>query len=363
MDLRAAGLLEGLEGGARAARLELLRDLHAQGVPLQELRSAIAEDRLVLLPLERMLTDGLCLDVADLARLCGLDAEFVAAVRQALGLAPGAPGEPLFRDADVEAFRRLGRLRQEAGIPDEGVLEILRILGHGFWRTSEALRTVVAEAIGRDDATEREVAGRYVEAARQIRPLAEPFLTSALRAHLLEGVRSDIVTPAEIDSGLVDDTWEVGVCFVDLVGYTQLGERGSIEEVLGIAGRLAAAAAQVARSPVRLVKTIGDAAMLVSGDSGALLAAAKALLDAIESDEELPPARVGLAYGTAVTRGGDWFGRTVNLASRLTSVAAAGTLLGTREFRDTAGGEWSPAQPRTLKGIEGEPELFQLERE
>jgi len=67
----------------------------------------------------------------------------------------------------------------------------------------------------------------------------------------LEGVRSDIVTPAEIDSGLVDDTWEVGVCFVDLVGYTQLGERGSIEEVLGIAGRLAAAAAQVARSPVR----------------------------------------------------------------------------------------------------------------
>jgi len=103
--------------------------------------------------------------------------------------------------------------------------------------------------------------------------------------------------------------------------------------------------------------------MLVSGDSGALLAAAKALLDAIESDEELPPARVGLAYGTAVTRGGDWFGRTVNLASRLTSVAAAGTLLGTREFRDTAGGEWSPAQPRTLKGIEGEPELFQFERE
>ena len=161
MDLRAAGLLEGLEGGARAARLELLRDLHApQGVPLQELLSAIAEDRLVLLPLERMLTDGLCLDVADLARLCGLDAEFVAAVRQALGLAPGAPGEPLFRDADVEAFRRLGRLRQVAGIPDEGVLEILRLLGHGFWRTSEALRTVVAEAIGRDDATEREVAGR-----------------------------------------------------------------------------------------------------------------------------------------------------------------------------------------------------------
>lgn len=197
------------------------------------------------------------------------------------------------------------------------------------------------------------MARRYVDAAEQIRPLAEPFLISALLAHLSEGVSSDLVTPAEIDSGLVDNTWEVAVCFVDLVGYTQLGEQESIEEVLDIAGRLAAGAAQVAHPPVRLVKTIGDAAMLVSADSRALLVAAKTLLDAIESDEEMPPARVGLAYGTAVTRGGEWFGRTVNLASRLTSTAAPGTLLATREFRDTAGGEWSPARPRALKGTEG----------
>ncbi|CAA9493915.1 MAG: Adenylate cyclase [uncultured Solirubrobacterales bacterium] len=356
------GLLGGLDGDAREARRALLEDLRAQGVSLEELRRAVAEDRLVLLPLERMLTEGLRLSATEVAALCGLDAEFVASVRQALGLASRAPHEPVFREEDVEAFRRLERLRGEARIPDEGLLEVIRVLGHGFWRTSEALRTVVAEAVGQGSGNEREIGASYVEAAARIRPVAEPFLVGALHAHLVEGVRSEIVTRAEIDSGRVDDTWEVGVCFVDLVGYTQLGERGPIEDVLGVAGRLAAAAAEVAHPPVRLIKTIGDAAMLVSADPEALLEAAGSLLAAIEADERLPPARVGLAYGTALTRGGDWFGRTVNLASRLTSAAAPGTVLATREIRDAAAGRWSPAGAKALKGIEGEVELFELDR-
>ncbi len=55
MDFAGAGLLDGLEGDERAARLELLERLAADGVSLEELRAAVAEDRLVLLPLERAL--------------------------------------------------------------------------------------------------------------------------------------------------------------------------------------------------------------------------------------------------------------------------------------------------------------------
>ena len=61
IDFEAEGLLEGLEGeDARNARLELLRRLSDDGVELDELKAAVEEGRLVLLPVERALTAGEC---------------------------------------------------------------------------------------------------------------------------------------------------------------------------------------------------------------------------------------------------------------------------------------------------------------
>ena len=64
--------------------------------------------------------------------------------------------------------------------------------------------------------------------------------------------------------------------------------------------------------------------------------------------------RVGLAYGPTVARGGDVFGRAVNLASRVTQIARAGSVLATRDVRDRAGTDrfhWSSAHARRLKGL------------
>ena len=55
MDFEAAGLLEGVEGKDRDARERLLSRLHDDGFTLEELATAVAEDRLVLLPVERVL--------------------------------------------------------------------------------------------------------------------------------------------------------------------------------------------------------------------------------------------------------------------------------------------------------------------
>ncbi len=220
IDVAAEDLLDHLHGPAREARLDLIRELAADGASVEELRAAITEDRLVLLPLERLVAGDACVSSERLAALCGLDPGFVSLVRHALGLREAALDEPVFREADVETFRRLGRLRRETRLSDEGMLEIIGVLGHGLWRTSEAVLTVVAEALAQAGDTEREIAARYVEAATALRPLAGPFLESAMRAHLVEGLRTEIVTPEEIASGRVDDTEEVAVCFVDLVGFT-----------------------------------------------------------------------------------------------------------------------------------------------
>jgi adenylate cyclase len=124
-------------------------------------------------------------------------------------------------------------------------------------------------------------------------------------------------------------------------------------------------AADVATPPVRLVKMIGDAAMLVSADAGALLAAALALVETAESAEGgFPRLRAGVAKGPALWRSGDWYGRPINLASRITAVADPGCVVATRHVRDAVGHgyHWSPAQARTFKGIEGAVQLFRLNR-
>src|SRR5689334_21311437 len=77
IDFEAEGLLEGLEGQARESRLALLRDLTDAGVPLEELKTAVAEDRLVLLPVERAFdADSQRYTTGEIAEGAGLSPEF-----------------------------------------------------------------------------------------------------------------------------------------------------------------------------------------------------------------------------------------------------------------------------------------------
>lgn len=354
-------LLEGLDDRSREARLGLLEELLANGVDARDLRRAVDEDRLVLLPVERIISVGECLSGAQLAEICGLDAEFLMSIRRALGLPHAEPDTPVFREADIDAFRALGKIRGRR-LPDDGMLEVLRGVGHGLWRISEVMRTLMAESLAREGDTEADLARRYVEVAEELRPVAGPLLESAMWAHLLQGLRTDVVTAREIDSGQIDDTWTVTVCFVDVVGFTDLADRLPANEVVSVAELLAALAARVAQPPVRLIKTIGDAAMLVSTEAAPLLEAVLGLIDT--GKERLPPLRVGIAHGEGYTRGGDWYGTTVNLASRVTAAAEPGAILATREARDAVPTSyaWEPLGRASLKGVHSPPELFRLER-
>ena len=97
---------------------------------------------------------------------------------------------------------------------------------------------------------------------------------------------------------------------------------------------------------MRLVKVIGDAVMLVSPEPGPMVAATLELVERAEAQEALPQLRAGVAYGPAVNRWGDWFGSTVNLASRLTARARPGSVLTTEEVRDAARGRLRVVQRR-----------------
>jgi class 3 adenylate cyclase len=116
--------------------------------------------------------------------------------------------------------------------------------------------------------------------------------------------------------------------FADLVGFTALTEAEGDERAAAICAALQSHVRGVAdRHEAEVVKAMGDAAMLRCGEPSAAIQLALRLVEVVDADPELPPVRVGVHSGPAVSHEGDWYGRAVNVASRLCSVAAGGEVL------------------------------------
>jgi adenylate cyclase len=202
------------------------------------------------------------------------------------------------------------------------------------------------------------VALRYAAMARELLPLVSPMLTSSLGLHVHQAARRGIIGRSELERGALSGEEDAVVCFADLVGFTSLGGEVGVEELGSIARQLADLATDTAKPPVRLVKTIGDAALFVCPDPALLIAAALELVEAAEN-AELPSLRAGIASGPVLGRAGDWYGHAVNLASRVTGVARPDSVLCTQEVRDAADEQfsWSSAGRFKLKGVSGSQPL------
>jgi len=354
MDWEAEGLLEGLEDEAeRDARRQLLDHLQNAGSSLDDLRQAVKEDRLVLLPVERFLAGSARYTQREIAEASGLELEQLAEFRQALGLAVPGPDARVYTDEDLVTAQDAAALA-EMGFAFEETLEVTRVLGRGMSRYAEALRVLFAQTFLEPGDNEVDLAKRLADAAGELLPLSSRMLDHTFLLHIRQGLRTDYIGLAERTAGKVSDTSETSVAFADLVGFTELGETVGVEELGGLAGRLAKLAGSVVAPPVRVVKQIGDAVMLVSPDVPATVATCLALVERAEGEEDFPPLRAGVAYGPAVNRWGDWFGSTVNVASRLTARARPGAVLVTEPVREAAADrfDWSSAGEKKLKGLQ-----------
>ena len=242
----------------------------------------------------------------------------------------------------------------DAGFPREDTLEVTRVLGRGMVRYAEALRVLFAQTFLEPGDSELELARRLETAADELLPLSSRMLDHVFLLHMRQLLRNDVIGIAERTSGKVSDTTETAVAFADLVGFTELGETVDVEELGGLASRLSKLAGEVVSQPVRVVKQIGDAVMLVSPDAGALVGTCLELVERAEGEEGFPPLRAGVSYGPAVNRWGDWFGSTVNVASRLTARARPNAVLVTEAVKDHVGDNtfaWSAAGEKKLKGL------------
>jgi adenylate cyclase len=353
-------LLDGLEGEDRAARERLLERLADEGFTFEELKAAVEEDRLALLLVERVL--GGRYTAKELAQESGLPAAQMLRIRRLLGLPEPGPDERMFGEEEIDAAKAISMFLS-SGLGEESIAEITRVLGEGMARLAATTAAAFVDAFLEAGDSEDEVAERFAALAEQLIPAIDPVLRAAYRQHLAESVRRGIISPAERQSGEVAGAQELAVCFVDMVGFTRLGAQIEAQELGSLASKLAELATDVTAPPVRLVKTIGDAAMFVSPDPASVVSVALSLLEAVEA-ADLPSLRAGVAYGPALQRAGDYYGHPVNLASRVTGVARPGSVLCTQEIHDAAPDEfdWSFARKHKLKGMSEPVSLYRARR-
>jgi adenylate cyclase len=363
-DIEGSGLLDGLEGNTRTERAELVEWLRGQGFTVEQIRDEVSP---MLLPAGRIVgNDGVHVSARQICEETGIDLELLEAMQSALGL-PRAqdPDAAIHLRADSEAAAR-AKVFIEMGLTRDQVIAVARVLGHGLEQTAEAMRQVVLEAVIWPGATELQIAQAYEAIVRQVSPLLGPLCEDVLRVQLRHSLETEAVNAAERAAGVLPGARDITVAFADLVGFTRLGEAVPPEELESLASRLSGLAHDVVAPPVRFIKTIGDAVMFVSTDPVALLRTALDLLTAAEKDETFPQLRIGLAYGSAVSRAGDWFGSPVNMASRVTGAARPGSVLVAESARELIGADdgfsWSFAGARHLKGVKGEVKLFRARR-
>lgn len=358
-DWAAAGLLDGLEGRAREERVELLDWLHGQGFDLDELRRGTEEGLLPFLPAERVVMGGPpALSLRDIEERTGVPADALAALRRVQGLPIPEYDVACFSEAEVADAGTFAGL----GLADEQMLAVARVLGRGLADAAQVMRATALELVLEPGASELELARRYAAAVETVMPHVAPLLDRMLRMHLRNMVRTEGLQAHERETGTMPGARDVTVAFADLVGFTRLGEEVPAEEVGRVADRLEQLTREVVAPPVRLVKTIGDAAMLLSDERAPLLSVGLQLVEAVDAEGAgFPQVRVGVAHGPASPRGGDWFGRPVNLASRITDVARAGSVLAAEDARAQDDHlRYSFAGERRLRGVPEPVKLFRV---
>jgi adenylate cyclase len=363
IDFDAEGLLDGLQDeAAREARLDLLRTLEEDGFSLEELRQATAEGRLALLPLERVLeTEGERYTQTELAEKTGLDLDFLAEARRAVGGPAIEPHERVLTEDDLQLAEGAAALLA-AGLDREQFLDLTRLMSQAMGNVAAGFMSIFGEALLRPGDNELDLGLRYADSLRNLGPLAAPTLGRMLNLRMRDVIRNAAVGEAELRSGHLPGAQPITVGFVDIVGFTRLGEEIPPEDLGVLVRDFERSVERATQPPVRLVKTIGDAAMLAAPSPQPVVDAVLGLVESAREGDGRPQLRGGVASGEALQRAGDWYGRPVNLASRLTSFARRGSVVASKDVHDAVpeGYAWSFAGNRRFKGVGEEVPVYRV---
>ncbi len=346
---------------AGVAHARIVARLRERGHTLRQIRDAGAAGRLAYAFTEELFPDeDAGYSVADAARETGLEEALVKRFFAATGYA--AQTDRLGEE-EVQLLRYIAAVLG-AGFPLVALLQLVRVYGQALAQIADAevrlFHLYVHEPMMRDGVPGLEMAEEMEGLAREILPLASPIMDALHQRFLAHFVEQDVVGHMEIDLGGTLDLGRlrVAIAFADLAGYTRLTEELGDELAVDAVDRFVQSVEDTLPDVARIVKTIGDEVMVVSADASALTEWAVGFQILVREERPLP--RIGIHHGAVLYRDGDYYGREVNLASRVVARAAGGEVLVTRPVIEAAGSDldYDLIGEVKLKGFSEPTELF-----
>jgi adenylate cyclase len=355
--------------------VQLSRTLDNAGIPLDGVgammrRGDLSLDFLGTPTYERFATLS---DVSfeGLAKRTGVPLELLMVVREATGSAVPQPTDYV-RDDELQIVPFL-EIQLKVGFRPATIERLLRVTGDSLRRIAlqEAdwwMGDVMAPRIAKGMSMS--------EAARDTEPFNEEITTRAERAMLATWhAQQSYAWTNNIISGLEQTLAQAGLytklerppamCFLDITGYTRLTQERGDEAAADLAGQLSRLVQKTSvRYAGKAVKWLGDGVMFYFSEPGPGVVAALDMVDGV-TDAGLPPAHVGLHAGPVLFQEGDYFGQTVNVASRIAEYARPGEVLVSQAVVDAAKGAdatFTEIGPVELKGVSGTIDLLTARR-
>ena len=274
----------------------------------------------------------------DASRETGLEPALIERFWSSIGL----PASETLDEDDLEALRYVASVLA-AGFPLVAFLQLCRVYGQALSQIADAevrlFHLYVHEPLMREGVPGLQMAEEMEGLARDLLPLASPLMDFTHRRFLQHFVEQDVVghMETELEESGDDELGRVrtAIAFADLAGYTRFTEEEGEEEALSSVERFVEGVTDTLPEDARVIKTIGDEVMVVGHDIGALVDWAVGFTSLFD---QRPEPRIGIHWGTTLYRDGDYFGREVNLASRVVARARGGEVLVTDSVVDAVGG-------------------------
>ncbi|MDJ0319700.1 adenylate/guanylate cyclase domain-containing protein [Pseudarthrobacter sp. PS3-L1] len=258
---------------------------------------------------------------------------------RALGFPNYSDEDVAFTERDQEALGTVVDLVRTEMLTEEAAISVTRAIGQMtdrmvVWQIEALIEDMVHEQ-GVTDAVARK---QLVNDLPALVDALQDMLVYSWRRQLNAGVQrlavraeAGLQASEEGREGDEDDAplpLARAVGFADLVSYTSLSRRMNEKTLARLVQRFENKCAEIISvGGGRLVKTVGDEVLYIAETPAAGAEISLALAQAFTDDEILPEARVAMVWGRVLSRLGDIYGPTVNLAARLTSLADPGTVL------------------------------------
>lgn len=354
-------------------RAELALSLEAAGIPLDGLGAAIGRGAVSLDFVEAPVYERFSLfstvTFQELSNRTGVPLSLLKVMREAAGSAPPTP-EDLVRDHELTIASFL-EAQVAAGFRPIAIERLVRVQGDSlrriaeteadWWRT-EMIEPALAAGERPDEVSATDFSTRLTE-------LSEKSLMALYHAQQMHSWTSNIIAGLEtmLSAAGLHSRLErpPAMCFLDITGYTRLTQERGDEAAAAVAAELARL---VQRTSVqhggRPVKWLGDGVMFHFPNPGPGVVAALDMVDGVMS-AGLPPAHVGLHAGPVIFQEGDYYGQTVNIASRIAEYARPGEVLVSQDVVDASSGadaSFTEIGPVELKGVAGAMQLHAAHR-